>query len=138
MPVKVLRNGQEQELEITLAEYPSDQLAASSSSRGSFDEAETDVLSGITVDDLSDRVREQFQIPGDLEGAVVKNVDPGSPAFEAGLRPGDVIQEIERQTVRNAEEAVKLSKKMEGDSVLLRVWSRGGSRFLVIENEQLG
>ena len=139
VPVKVLRNGKSKELEITLKEFPSEQLAAKAKSKkGSFDKAETDVLSGVTVGEVDGRARQQFEIPSGLRGALVTEVDPGSPAFEAGLRPGDIIQEIERQPVKDAEEAVAMSENLEGDSVLLKIWSRGGSRFLVVKNEELG
>ena len=134
-----MRNGKVKELDITLKEFPSDQLAASSGSdrRGSFDKAETDVLSGVTVGDIDSRARRQFEIPSSLKGALVTQVDPGSPAFEAGLRPGDMIQEIERSPVEDAEEAIAMSENVD-ESVLLKVWSRGGSRFLVVKSEKLG
>ena len=140
VPLKVVRNGKVRELEITLKEYPSEQLAAKGSSKkkGSFDKAETEVLSGITVGEVDARARKQFEIPGSLKGALVTDVDAGSPAYEAGLRPGDIIQEIERKPVKDAEEAIAMSENLEGDSVLLKIWSRGGSRFLVVKNEQLG
>jgi len=44
-----------------------------------------------------------------------------------------VILEINRQRVTNADEAVRLSEQVKGNRVLLRVWSQGGSRFLVVE-----
>jgi serine protease Do len=49
------------------------------------------------------------------------------------LRPGDVILEINRQRVTTADEAVQRSEKIKGDRVLLRVWSGGGSRYLVVD-----
>ena len=52
---------------------------------------------------------------------------------QAGLRAGDVVLEIDRKPVRNADEAVKLSKNIT-ENVLLRVWSKGGSRYLVVDN----
>ena len=65
-------------------------------------------------------------------GAVhVSGSIPSAPAFEAGLRPGDVLLEISRQKVRNAREAVELSRKLK-ERALLRVWSKGGSRFIVV------
>ena len=91
-----------------------------------------DLLDGVTVDDLDPRLRRQFGIPGAVDGAVVTEVDPESPAARAGLQPGDIIMEINRRPVANADEAVELSKGLAGGRVLLRVWSRGGSRFIVV------
>jgi S1-C subfamily serine protease len=60
-------------------------------------------------------------------------VSPDSAAYEAGLRPGDVILEINRQRVRDADSAIETSKKLKNNRVLLRVWSKGATRFVVVE-----
>jgi serine protease Do len=69
----------------------------------------------------------------------VVNVEQDSNAAEAGLHPTDVIIEIDRHPVANAEEAVQLSEKAAGDQILLRIWSQAGdgagrTRFLIIDN----
>ena len=101
--------------------------------------SEQDVLDGITVDDLNAEVRKQYEIPANVKGVIITEVDPNSVAYEAGLREGNVIQEIDRKPVKNAEEAVAMSD-LKGKSVLLRVWSRGGSNFVVVkpDNEKAG
>jgi serine protease Do len=91
------------------------------------------VLEGVQVADITPQARRQFEIPTEVSGALVINVDPDSPAAEAGLRPGDVILEIDRQKVRDADDVVNLSDGIKGQSALLRVWSQGGSRFVVVE-----
>jgi serine protease Do len=49
------------------------------------------------------------------------------------LQPGDVIQEINHHPVKNAADAVKLTEKTESKKTLVRVWSQGGSRFVVVD-----
>jgi len=44
-----------------------------------------------------------------------------------------VIQEINRTPVRSAEEAVKMTEKSDEKRTLLRVWRRGGSSFVVVD-----
>jgi len=134
--LKISRGGKVKELEVTLKEFPSDRLAGRSASPGESSKA--DLLDGVTVDDLTPEARRQFEIPAGVRGAVVVEVDPNSPPAEAGLRPGDVIQEIDRQPVKNAEEAVAMSDLKGAKSVLLRVWSRGGSRFVIVKDQKLG
>jgi membrane-associated protease RseP (regulator of RpoE activity) len=58
-----------------------------------------DVLDGVEVTDLSGRARQQFDIPNTVRGALITNVDSGSAAYEAGLRPGDLIQEIDHDKI---------------------------------------
>ncbi|WP_075088734.1 PDZ domain-containing protein [Verrucomicrobium spinosum] len=64
---------------------------------------------------------------------MITNVEQDSPAWEAGLRPGDVIQQINRKGVSNAEEAVKLTEDAPNGDTLVKVWSRGGSRFVTVD-----
>lgn len=130
--VKVSRDGKVKELEVKLKEFPQDkQLAKGKASPGQSD----DVTDGITVDDLTAEARQQFDIPGKVKGAVVTDVEPNSPAADAGLRPGDVILEINKKAVKNAEDAVAASDGLKEDA-LLRVWSRGGSRFVVLKKAE--
>jgi serine protease Do len=100
-----------------------------------------DSLDGVEVSDIDSDARQQYGIPSIVHGAVVTSVDENSNAAEAGLETGDVIQEINRQPVRNAEDAVKLSDKAHGKRVLLRIWTRagagagpGGSTYITVDN----
>lgn len=132
--LKLIRDGKEQTLTVKVGELPAEGLArAGGRSGGLRRSAEPDLLDGVTVDDLDARTRRQYNLPPQLQGAVITDVDPGSPAAAAGLRPGDVILEINRQRVTSADEAVRLSERIRGNSVLLRVWSQGGSRYVVVQ-----
>lgn len=130
VPVGILRDGSEQELYVELGELPGEGLAKAGMKRGGG--GDSDLLDGVIVDDLDLRTQRQFGIPSGLSGALVTQVEPSSPSARAGLQPGDVILEINRHPVTNADHAVELSKEAGGERVLLRVWSRGGSRYLVV------
>jgi serine protease Do len=134
-PVKVIRDGKEKTLGLTLKELPGDLLAK----KDAAPSADTDALQGVAVMDVDNNVRQQFDLPRTLKGAVVTDVDEESAAYQAGLRPGDVIQEIDRKPVATAEDAVELSKNIKNKaSILLRVWSKGASRFLVVDESKVG
>jgi len=88
---------------------------------------------GIGIADLDSNTRQQIQAPTQVQGAVVARVAPGSPADNAGLQPGDIIESVNRKSTPSAS-AVKdaLGSVANGDSVMLRVWSNGGSTFRVL------
>jgi len=132
VPVKRSRDGKTKALEVTLKEFPQDKQLAKNSPGQS---GSGDVTDGITVDELNTAARQQFTIPNQVKGALVTDVEADSPGYNAGLRPGDVILEINRKPVKNAEEAVAMTEETKDDSVLLRVWSRGGSRFVVLKKD---
>lgn len=132
--VKVLRDGKAQTFKVKLAEHPGNVLASNDELDPKKDAADNEALEGVAVGDLDSRTRQQFNIPRDVEGALVSEVDPDSKSYEAGLRPGHVILEIDRKTVANAEQAVKMSENVKGDSVVLRVYANGNRRFLSVEN----
>lgn len=97
-----------------------------------------DSLDGVEVTDIDSNARQQYDIPASIQGAVVSSVDEDSNSAEAGLREGDVIQEINHALVKNADDAVRLSEKAHGNRVLLRVWrqnnNRGGSFYITVDN----
>lgn len=129
-PLKVLRDGNMKTLDVTVKELPGTEQLAQNDNKNDKD---TGTLNGVGVTDLDNNARQQFSVPNQVKGAVVTEVDPNSAAAEAGLRPGDVIQEINRKAVKNAEEAVQLTENPSDKTTLLRVWRDGGSRFVVVD-----
>jgi serine protease Do len=135
VPVEVLRDGSAKTLEVRIKELPgTDQLAQN----GASDEDKSDTLQGVAVSDLDSQAREQFHIPEQVKGAVVTQVDPNSASAEAGLKPGDVIMQINRHDVASADDAVKLTEHAKERTTLLHVWSEGGSRYMVVDESNAG
>jgi len=92
---------------------------------------------GVSLGDLNSDAREQMQIPSDVHGAVVEDVQPGSPADNAGLQRGDVILEVNRHSQQSAADVAKaLSNVANGEDALVLVWSNGGSTFRVLHSAQ--
>jgi serine protease Do len=133
--VKYLRAGEEKSAQIELAEMPSKAIASIQPDKPESNDP--DVLDGVTVTNIDGEARKKFNIPETAKGVVVTEIDQESPCFEAGIRVGDVIQEIEQTPVKNADDAVALSEKLKKEKqVLLRVATRGASRYVVVkENE---
>jgi serine protease Do len=129
--IKVLRDGQEKTLKVKVGELPGDPTVAKAATA-----PDDGTLNGVGVADLDGKNRRQFNIPESVEGAVITQVEPDSAAAEAGLQPGDVILEINRKSVSDAEAAVKLTEKADDKTTLLKIWSKGGSRFVVVDESQ--
>jgi serine protease Do len=90
-------------------------------------------LKGVTVENLTPDAVQQLKLPATTKGVVVDQVDPASRAADAGLQPGDVIQQVNHQSISNVKEysqAVSASKK--DDSVLLLVDRNGSTMFLAV------
>ncbi len=132
--VKIWREGREKTVNVTLMERPSGNIASATEEAKP---ADPDVLDGVTVGDLDTELRKQFDIPESVQkGVVVTKVDEDSASADAGIRAGDVILEVNRQAVTNAKQAVDLSEKLKKEKkVLLRVASKGASRYVVVEHK---
>jgi len=136
VPVKVLRDGDTKTLEVTLKEFPRDEMASALEREDGITSEER--LKGVAVSDLDSAARSQLKLPAHLKGALVTQVDESSAAAAAGLREGDVILEINRTPVSGAEDAVALTQKGKDKNTLLRIWSRGGTRYLVVDETDAG
>jgi serine protease Do len=137
--VKLIRDGVQENFTIALAELPDQRGAGSGGQVGSdSDSSKTDALDGVTVADLDRDARQEFNIPASVSGAVVTDLDQDSNSAEAGLQKGDVIVEINRQPVTDADSAVKLGDQAKAGQILLKVWRRngdmGGTLYLSVDN----
>ena len=130
VPVKVLRGGSPETLDVTVRQLPgTEQLAQSNANNGE----QTGTLNGVGVEDLNAQARQQFNVPDTVKGAVITQVQPDSAPAEAGLKPGDVIEEINRHPVKNADDAVRLTQNAHDKHTLVRVWENGGSHYVVVD-----
>jgi serine protease Do len=138
LDLEVVRDGKTEKVNITTGERPANVARGGRDGRRNADPEELaqndeGVLNGVSVDDIAPQMRNQLNLPARLKGAVITNVEPDSAAAKAGLKPGDVILEINKQPVTSAQDAVDLSTKAEGKKTLLRLYSRGGTMFVVVD-----
>jgi len=92
---------------------------------------------GLGLTDMTPELRDQLQASGDVHGAVVEQVQPGSAADNAGLQRGDVIVEVDRHPVQNAADVQNaLSAVPKGQDALVLVWSNGGNTFRVLHSAE--
>lgn len=133
VPVEIIRNGETKTLDVTLKQLPGTQeMAQNESSQGN----DTGTLNGVGVGDLNSDARDQFKVPKDVNGAMVTQVDPDSAAAAAGLKPGDVIEEINHQPVKSADDAVRLTEHPKSKKTLVRVWDTDGSHYVIVDESK--
>jgi serine protease Do len=127
--LEVLRDGKNEKFAVTLEEMGSRDQGTKEASNGNKPRW------GLGLEDLTPDVRQQIQAASDLRGAVVEQVQPGSPADNAGLQRGDVITEVNRKPVRSASDVQNaLAAVPKGQDALVLVWSSGGSTFRVLHS----
>jgi serine protease Do len=136
--LNVMRDGQAKSIDVVLGVLPSSGQEESPNLLPGKS-SNTDSLDGVTVDDLDREIRRELGVPASLQGALVREVTQDSNAAQAGLIRGDVILEINRHPVADADAAVHLSEEARGDHILLKVWHRfpgdfAHTRFLSVDN----
>jgi serine protease Do len=130
----ILRNGKPETVHVTVGEFHAKESEEAENSGGAH--AQGGKL-GLAVDNLSADLRQQFNIPDRVQGAAIQTVRPGSAAEDAGLTPGDVILEVNRKPVENADSFVNaVHSAPAGKDILLLVWSNGGTSYRVVHPDQ--
>jgi serine protease Do len=122
--LKTLRDGSERDVTVKLAEMP-----AQTAKLNSQEEGGNNALDGVQVSNLNPETAQELGLPAGTTGVVVSGVDPDSKMAESGLRQGDVIQEVNHQSVKNVSEFQRALKKG-GDDPLLLV-NRGGTTLYI-------
>ena len=124
--LKVLRDGAMRNFTVRLAELPTERAA-----REKLNDDAEGTLDGVSVEDLNARAARELGLSPSATGVVVTQIEPGSAAAHSGLKRGDVIQEVNRQPVKNTsdfERAVRNSK----DETLLLINREGNTMYLAV------
>ncbi|MBK8476626.1 MAG: DegQ family serine endoprotease [Opitutaceae bacterium] len=128
----IVRDGKPQTFKVKLGTQPDSPMGGKDERIEKTDDEGT--LNGVGVTDITKETRTQLNLPADLKGALVTEVEPDSAAAKVGLAEGDVILEINRQPVESAKQAVDLTAKPDSKRTLLLVW-RDGARLYVMVDE---
>jgi serine protease Do len=132
VPVKVLRDKQEKTLSLTVDELNLDQEGSRAAERQTTDsDDQTSQGFGITLSTLSPDVARRLRVPADTEGALVSDVEQGSPAFRAGITRGDIILQVNRRAVRSPQDASRLLGQVPSGGTAFVLVLRGGQEVFV-------
>jgi serine protease Do len=134
--VVVWRDGQEVTLPVEIGQMMADQEVAAATPDESPDA--TPKL-GMALATLTPEAKRSMELPDDVEGAMVTDVQPGSPAAEKGLQRGDVIIEADRKKVTDPKavtDAVREAAERGDETILLLVKREGQERFVAVRLER--
>jgi serine protease Do len=123
----ILRDGKPMAIHLTLGERPANLSVTPGVGKAPSEGA----LRGITVQNLTPDIRDQLGLPPNVRGVVISNLEPGSPAAQGGIQPGDVIETINRQQVNSVADFNRLAAEAKGQT-LLRINRQGNGIFVVI------
>ena len=129
----ILRDGKPETISVKVGEFHANTEVAETSDTSGGHAGRI----GVAMANLTPDIRQQLNIPSQVNGPAVESVKPGSPAEDAGLAPGDVILEVNRHPVANAENfASQVHSTPAGKDILLLVWSRGGTTYRIVHTDQ--
>ena len=123
----VYRDGRKRQIHVRLAEFPSEEGVTAEA--GQEQPGNDDIM----VEDLTPEIARQLNLLTGTKGVVVNSVQPGSDWALAGILRGDVIQEVNRQTVTTAGEFRRALREVSERSILLLVNRGGRTSFIVVE-----
>lgn len=135
--VVVVRKGAEQTVKVTLGRLEdSEKPQPASAEPAKPDQLATADVLGMQVSELNEESRKEFGVAKDVSGVVVTGVDPNSNAAERGVVEGDVIIEIQQQSVKSSKDVSERIEKLKSQGrkiALLMLASKSGEiRFVTV------
>lgn len=127
--LKVNRAGPTHDVSLTLGQTPSAKSNAGAEQGG----AENSPMSGVQVDNLTNDIRQQLKLGPEVKGVVITQVPDGSPAQEAGLQQGDVIEQVNRKPVNSVSDYQRLINEAGNQAIVLLVNRGGETTFVVVQ-----
>jgi len=121
--VALIRKGVKKKVSVTIAKLEEERLAMERQPPGLSKEM------GLTIQDLTPEIAASLGIE-DKDGVLVTDVEPASPAGEAGLRRGDLILEVNQEPVKDVQSFIKKIKGIKTKSIVsFFVKREGHTRF---------
>ena len=132
--VVVWRKGKAETVKVQLGELKDEQIAAATTGPAGRATGAVDAL-GLALATLTPDMRAQFELDEKAEGVVITEVSPESSGAEKGLRPGDVIVEVDQEPVRDPGEVAERVAKAKDDGfkvVTLLVFRQGDFEWVAV------
>jgi serine protease Do len=134
LSIDLVRDGESKTVMAQVIEQPADLAARLNRNQNAPDpspNSQNAVFAGIEVKNLTPQLRSQANVPANVNGVIVTRVDPSSGVAQE-LRPGDVIEQINRQPVANLDEFQSVVSRLDPDRPVMVGMARNRQRSFVI------
>ena len=136
LKIDIVRNGEAKSVTAQVTEQPADLVARLNRDQGDpgqSEETQSGLFAGVQVQNLTQRLRSQANVPPTVSGVIVTGVDPSSPVAQQ-IRPGDVIEQINRRPVPDVNEFERVVSQLDQDRAVMVGIARNRQRsFIVIQ-----
>ena len=132
--IDLVRDGQAKSVTAQVAEQPADLVARlnrNESDPGQSGDSQQGLFAGIQVQNLTQKLRSEANVPSTVNGVIVNGVDPSSPAAQQ-IRPGDVIEQINRQPVPDVNEFQRVVSQLDQDKPVMVLIARDRQRSFIV------
>jgi serine protease Do len=134
VPITFYRNGKQQTTTAAIEELQLENDDERGKAKGASGSSGTGF--GLGLVDVTPEIARELRLPSGTTGAVVETVEPFTAAAEAGVAPGDIILEVNRQAVHSAREAAHALEQIKsGQPVFLLLSRRGNQIFVEMRRE---
>lgn len=132
--IELVRDGKPMKLTATMVSRPEEPATEPAAAEpGEKGTPQLELLNGLALEELNRYYRSELQIPADVQGIVITDVDPDSPAGDVGLRGGDVIVRVNKKPTRNMREFNAVIKGVKGDRIMLTIYRQGSVENVVLK-----
>ena len=127
--IVLVRDGKKKTVKLVIGERPTE------TAQNSIEQDAEDIsplFLGVGLQSLQDEYREALELPADIDGIIVTDVQRGTPAASAGLRRGDVIVEVDKKQIENLDDFRNVMDDYDEDKVMVVIYRGGGYFYTMI------
>jgi len=133
VPVRIIRDKAEKTVNVTIGELDLESESQRASTDSEDEGGDANEGFGITLGNLTAERARRLGVPSGTSGALITDVDPSGSAARSGVRPGDIILQVNRKPVTSAAEAVRaLQAVRTGGTAFLLVWRNNQEIFVPV------
>ncbi|WP_322095993.1 DegQ family serine endoprotease [Pelagibius litoralis] len=138
--VTIWRRSKEEKVKVKIGELEADQVATAPADQTPEAVSPSDMESlGLALGKITPELRVRFELDENTKGVVITEVEEGGSGAEKGLRPGDVIVEVDQEEVQSPAEVVEKVEKAKSEGyrvVTLLVFRQGDFQWVAVRIDQ--